>query len=534
MRCIRSRSTRLDVRDFTLTTFGGSGSLLLCRLIDVLGFPTVLVPPNPATSRPSGCSPSTSRTTTCRPTSRSPTPSTRRPSRQRSTIAGQAAALTTEGFAPEHHQFVTHRRPALLRPGLRGSRRRCPTGRSTPPCSAEVATSSTPSTAPSTATTSRPTPTSRSSGSTCGSPASGRSSGEIRRDPRRVDLRGHPRPTTASNRHAGSVRRGRRVRRHARGPSAPTWPPGTVFDGPGDHRGVRLDGAAPPRLPVGVDEYLNLIVTRSERMTDAGGGPHQFPYGDLPPTPARAPTRCWSRSSKARSPASRSRSRPRSAHRPLPDDPRGARLPRRIHDRLLRKLTGRSYSASSTRSSATSRSRRCARATSSSTTTSTAPRAASATSPISAAPSRSSHEGEVVAFVQAFGHHDDIGGAVPGSMPSHGTTAYQEGLIIPPVGSGRRRAQPEALTIMARNSRMPDSLRRPRRRVLGLPDGREQSPSSSAATASAVESCFDAILDRTTETFRREILARSPSAPRSGRITPSTTASTRRAAHPAD
>ncbi|MGD9960615.1 hydantoinase/oxoprolinase family protein [Nocardioides sp.] len=37
----------LDVRDFTLTTFGGSGSLLLCRLMDVLGLPRVLVPPNP-------------------------------------------------------------------------------------------------------------------------------------------------------------------------------------------------------------------------------------------------------------------------------------------------------------------------------------------------------------------------------------------------------------------------------------------------------------------------------------------------------
>ena len=37
----------LDVRDFTLTTFGGSGSLLLCRLMDVLGIPRVLVPPNP-------------------------------------------------------------------------------------------------------------------------------------------------------------------------------------------------------------------------------------------------------------------------------------------------------------------------------------------------------------------------------------------------------------------------------------------------------------------------------------------------------
>ncbi|MBA2417439.1 MAG: hydantoinase/oxoprolinase family protein [Nocardioidaceae bacterium] len=37
----------LDVRDFTLTTFGGSGSLLLCRLMDVLDIGTVLVPPNP-------------------------------------------------------------------------------------------------------------------------------------------------------------------------------------------------------------------------------------------------------------------------------------------------------------------------------------------------------------------------------------------------------------------------------------------------------------------------------------------------------
>ncbi|MDX6360830.1 MAG: N-methylhydantoinase, partial [Nocardioidaceae bacterium] len=37
----------LDVRDFALTTFGGSGAVLLCRLMDVLGVPTVLVPPDP-------------------------------------------------------------------------------------------------------------------------------------------------------------------------------------------------------------------------------------------------------------------------------------------------------------------------------------------------------------------------------------------------------------------------------------------------------------------------------------------------------
>jgi N-methylhydantoinase A len=37
----------LDVRDFTMATFGGSGSLLLCRLMDILGLSGVLVPENP-------------------------------------------------------------------------------------------------------------------------------------------------------------------------------------------------------------------------------------------------------------------------------------------------------------------------------------------------------------------------------------------------------------------------------------------------------------------------------------------------------
>lgn len=39
----------LDIRDFTLVTFGGSGSLLACPLIDILGIAGVLVPPNPGT-----------------------------------------------------------------------------------------------------------------------------------------------------------------------------------------------------------------------------------------------------------------------------------------------------------------------------------------------------------------------------------------------------------------------------------------------------------------------------------------------------
>lgn len=37
----------LDVREFSLAAFGGSGPLLVCRLIDLLDVPTVVIPPDP-------------------------------------------------------------------------------------------------------------------------------------------------------------------------------------------------------------------------------------------------------------------------------------------------------------------------------------------------------------------------------------------------------------------------------------------------------------------------------------------------------
>jgi N-methylhydantoinase B len=119
----------------------------------------------------------------------------------------------------------------------------------------------------------------------------------------------------------------------------------------------------------------------------------------------------------------------------------------------------------------------------------------------------------VVAFVQAFGHHDDIGGAVPGSMPSHATSAHQEGLMVPPVklyDAGRPNR--DVLRILVRNSRLPDSLR-------GDLDSEVAACRLGAARlgalfrrygAAQVEACFEAILARTTETFRRELLARIP------------------------
>ena len=120
---------------------------------------------------------------------------------------------------------------------------------------------------------------------------------------------------------------------------------------------------------------------------------------------------------------------------------------------------------------------------------------------------------DVLAFVQAFGHHDDIGGAVPGSMPSDATEVFAEGLMVPPIklwdaGEPNRAA----LRILTRNSRMPDHL-------AGDLDA-EASACTMVARRLAdlfgrygratVEACFDAILARTTQTFRREVLSKIP------------------------
>jgi N-methylhydantoinase B len=122
-------------------------------------------------------------------------------------------------------------------------------------------------------------------------------------------------------------------------------------------------------------------------------------------------------------------------------------------------------------------------------------------------------DSDVVAFVQAFGHHDDIGGAVPGSMPSRATSVFEEGLMVPPIKLWDQGVRNEAaLRIMTRNSRMPDSL------------AADLDAECSACLMGAgrltelferygrdtVETCFDAVIDKTTETYRREILAKIP------------------------
>jgi N-methylhydantoinase B len=70
------------------------------------------------------------------------------------------------------------------------------------------------------------------------------------------------------------------------------------------------------------------------------------------------------------------------------------------------------------------------------------------------------YDGRVVAFAQVFGHHDDVGGMVPGSLPVHATSIFQEGLIVPPIRLVDGGVPNEAaFEIIARNSRLPEHLR---------------------------------------------------------------------------
>ncbi len=121
--------------------------------------------------------------------------------------------------------------------------------------------------------------------------------------------------------------------------------------------------------------------------------------------------------------------------------------------------------------------------------------------------------GEVVAFVQAFGHHDDIGGAVPGSMPSGAQTVFEEGLSVPPIKLWDAGVPNQAaLRIMTRNSRMPDSLAADLDAECSacLMGARRLSELFERYGRETVETAFDAILDKTTETYRREILSKIP------------------------
>jgi N-methylhydantoinase B len=117
--------------------------------------------------------------------------------------------------------------------------------------------------------------------------------------------------------------------------------------------------------------------------------------------------------------------------------------------------------------------------------------------------------GEVVGYIQAFGHHDDVGGRVPGSMPGTAATVFEEGIAVPPVKIYSEGVRNDAVfTIIRRNTRVPEMLSADldselqaclmgAQRMMGLFErfGKEQ-----------VEACFQAILDKCRDIYRNELL----------------------------
>src|SRR4029078_13650794 len=113
---------------------------------------------------------------------------------------------------------------------------------------------------------------------------------------------------------------------------------------------------------------------------------------------------------------------------------------------------------------------------------------------------------EVVAFVQAFGHHDDIGGAVPGSMPSSATSVFEEGLMVPPIRVWSEGVPTRsAMALMIRTSRTPESLAADLDAECSacLMGARRLGELFERYGVGAVESCFYAIIDPQHTTLRR-------------------------------
>ena len=66
-------------------------------------------------------------------------------------------------------------------------------------------------------------------------------------------------------------------------------------------------------------------------------------------------------------------------------------------------------------------------------------------------------DGRLVAWGAMFGHMTDIGGKVPGSLPTDAAQLFEEGVQIPPIKIYRKgQLNEEMLELILRNCRLPD------------------------------------------------------------------------------
>ena len=114
----------------------------------------------------------------------------------------------------------------------------------------------------------------------------------------------------------------------------------------------------------------------------------------------------------------------------------------------------------------------------------------------------------LVAFAQVFGHHDDVGGMVPGSLPVHATSIFQEGLMVPPIKLYDAGVKNEAaFDIVCRNSRLPDHLRGDVDAEIGacLVGARRILELCDRYGVDTVEAGFQALIDNCVTTIREEL-----------------------------
>jgi N-methylhydantoinase B len=119
------------------------------------------------------------------------------------------------------------------------------------------------------------------------------------------------------------------------------------------------------------------------------------------------------------------------------------------------------------------------------------------------------HEGMIVGYIQAFGHHDDVGGRVPGSMPGTAESVFEEGLAVPPIriySEGKRND--DAFKIIRRNTRLPDILSADLDSEIQacIMGARRLEELFGRFGIEAVEACFQAIIEKCRNTFRDELL----------------------------
>jgi N-methylhydantoinase B len=119
------------------------------------------------------------------------------------------------------------------------------------------------------------------------------------------------------------------------------------------------------------------------------------------------------------------------------------------------------------------------------------------------------HGERLIGFSQVFGHHDDVGGSVPGSLPVHATDMWAEGLVVPPIklyaGGVVNSA---AFKIIERNSRLPEHLKGDIDAEIGAArlGSKRVCELAERYGADALETAFDAIIDNCAATLRRELL----------------------------